>query len=484
VGNLTAKGKGGFMNDGRECMVAVNSSLFSKAGYNSDLWALFLQFKSTGETRMYTHVSPEVGDEVLNAESLGKYFNANIKANAAWTFEILGAEEPAEPAPKPAVKQDERGLTDEDLDAFFDHIPETAAPQRVELQPGIHMNETVDCPPKQMHVSEVGDYPQDFGVKEFDPQTGHWPNSAINEDGSIKEEAIEEATATMTRQPVGEVLSAWTAPESAAEALDLLAEREGEINAIIAQSKATGEQALTVKVDSAEKRLAASDTLTKLVAKKDLTSKALDPFRKVLYDAYTEAGAKVKAGVDPLEKGINHIKSQILSWDQAEERKRQQLIREDNERRDAEARRLQEAEQERIRLADVQDKLDEGDEKGAQLLFEAPPVEVPRPYVAPTYIPPAAPKVEGQSTSTTWKVDRSSFEEDKDGQLMLASITKMLTAIKDGSYEIAQAAPLLEWNFSKCDKRAESMMSAFNVPGLTAAPKSSLRVGGGRRKKS
>ena len=474
------------------CLQPVNSSMFSRAGYDSENWQLLLEFKSTKEIRGYRHVSPEMGDEALSAPSLGKYFNATIKGNPGWEYEVLEAEEPDEqPAAKPAV---EGGITDEDIRACD---PTWTGNQTFQCGTGemgtLYWRSTLSDPekwmeisavpeeclpsPLQMHISEVADWPKvSFGVTESDPQTGHRPNSDLDANGDVKGSA-------MTAPSRGELLGAWTVPESAAEALDLLAEREGEIKAIIAQSKETGEQALTVKVVDANTRLSASDTLTRLTEKKTKTVEALDPFRKVLYDAYSEAGAKVKAGVDPLEKGISHVKSQILSWDQAQERIRQEALRKAREAAEAEARRLQEEEAQRIRLAGVQDAIDEGDEQRAQTLFDAPPIEIPRPFVQPQYIPPAAPKVEGQSTSTTWKVDREAVESDDTGQAYIVSITKLLTSVKDGKFPIAQAAPLLSWDFSAADKLAGAMQSAFSVPGLTASPKSSLRVGAGRKKK-
>jgi len=210
----------------------------------------------------------------------------------------------------------------------------------------------------------------------------------------------------------------------------------------------------------------------------------LDPLRKVRYGVYMETGGKVKAGVEPLEAGIKHVKAQILTWDQTQERIRQEALRKAREEAEAEARRLQEAEAERLKLLDVQDALDEGDVQRAETLFDAPVIEVPRPYIPPTYVPPAAPKIEGQSTSTVWKVDRDAVESDDTGQSYIASITALLKAVRDGKYPIDQAAPLLSWDFAACDKLAGALMAAFKVPGLTAAPSTMLRVSRGRRKKS
>jgi hypothetical protein len=456
----------------------VESSMFSRFGYDEETWMLVFEFRSTKEIRGYKHVSPEVADEAASAKSLGTWWNANIKGNASWEFEVLGAEEPDEPAPKPAEKQDERGLADAELDMIWKE------PKPGEYPPSDAGNITLEklqAAYGEAKFNDPNNLPAQFGFVDFkDLPADTRTVEEVQQDIAEMGEAV---SAAITTQPVGEVLSAWTAPESAAEALDLLAEREGEIKAIVAQCVQTGQQALTVRVDSAESSAAASETLNRIVAKKTTTIAALDPFRSVLYEIYQEAAKYKKDAVDPLEAGERHIKGQILSWNQAQERIRQDALRKAREEAEAEARRLQEAEAARIKLADVQDAIDSGDQERAQTLFDAPVVEVPRPYVAPTYIPPAAPKVEGQSTSTTWKVDRDAVESDETGVTYIASITTLLRAVKDGSYPIDQAAPLLSWDFAMADKRASSMMSAFNVPGLSAAPKSSLRVGAGRKKK-
>jgi hypothetical protein len=433
-------------------MVPVESSMFSKAGYNGDTWELYLKFRSTGETRVYRHVAPEMGDEVLAAPSLGQYFNKNIKGNPGWEFETLGADPADEPEPKPSPKRevDDGMLTNDELNMI---APDPDAP--------------------------VLEYPSHSSAGEITVET--LQQSRADDERAYTAAIDAHNAAIVTLPPSGEILGAWTAPESAAEALDLLAERDGEIKAIVSQNAATGAQALTVRVTSQESRLAASETLDKLVVKRDKTTAALDPFRKVLYSAYEEAGALVKSAVEPLKKGVDHIKQQCVAWDQQIERQRQEALRKAREEAEAEARRKQQEESERLTLAEVDNRLEQGDTIGAQTLFDAP-IEVPRPAPAPVYIPPAAPKVEGQSTATSWKVDRDAVESDPTGAAYLTSITLLLRAVKDGSYPVEQAAPLLSWDFAACDKLAGALMSAFNVPGLTAGPKTTMRVGGKGKK--
>jgi hypothetical protein len=488
----------------------VKSSMFSRAGYDEARWALLLEFKSTGKIREYSNVAPEMGDEALTAESIGKWWNANVRNNPAWEFETLGADPSQQPEPPKAKAKQPESLDVMDSDirlvdpgwngTTIEPVPEQKKCPKCGI--GIDSDGDGDCyacannaipgvKSFQCGTGEMGTIywskqpgdPEKFPEGQPDPQVDRVDVYSQHPDGSftLLDGGIDVGQAAIARQPIGEVLGAWTAPQSAAEALDMLAERDTEIAAIIAQNVQTGQQALTVKVDSAEHRLSASETLSRLVTKKDTTFNALDPLRKTLYDAYSEAGAKVKAGVDPLDKGITHIKKEILTYDQAQERERQRLIREDTLRRENEARRLQEKAAAAIKLADVTDALEAGDEQRAQTLFDAP-AEAPRPYIPPQYIAPAAPKVEGQSTSTTWKVDRDLVESDETGQAYIASITKLLRAIKDGSYAIEQAAPLLSWDFGKADKLAGALMSAFNVPGLSALPVGTLRVSRGKKK--
>jgi KTSC domain len=452
------------------CLQPVESRMFSKAGYSEDFWTLILVFKSTKEIKGYRNVAPEVADAALSAKSLGKWWNANVKGNPAWEAEVIGVDEP-EPAAEKSKDQVEGGITDADIRSVdpswtgttllsTDHIHKEYG--------GIDRSQTTieQMPPKQAHITQVADWPYDFGVKEYDPQTGHWPSSAVNEDGTVKEEAI---AAAITKQTEGEILPAWTAPGSAAEALDLLAEREGEIAAIIQQCKDTADKALTVRVASSESRIDASEVLNRLVERKDKAVELLDPFRKILYESYTYANDLKKSAVDPLEAGVKAVKGQILSWDQQKERERQEALRKARDQAEAEARRLQEAERQRLTLLEVEDKLDQGDEQGAQTLFDAPMIDVPKPYVPVQHIAPSAPVIEGQSSRSNWKV----VEED-------INMVEFLRAVKMDKFPLEQAAQLIKPDLVELNRLAKALKTAFNVPGMRADDQGSISV---RRKK-
>ncbi len=447
-----------------DCLKPVESSMFVSAGYSEAHWTLVLAFRSTGEVKAYANCAPEVADEALSDKSLGGYWNKNIRGNPGWEAETIGAVEVPAKEPKPAkaepVPEAQGGISDDDIRlAELGWDGET-----------ISMTPTVIPPEMNFPVQGI-------------PEEAFQYVEAIRDGAEVLTGAAPaEQRVALAKQTEGEILPAWTAPGSAAEALDLLAERDNEITAIIAQNVKTGEQALTVRVTDEGSNKTASEVLKRIVAKKDTTFAALDPLRKCLYEAYSEAGQKVKAGVEPLEKGERWIKTQISTYLSAQERIRQQKIREAQEAAEAEARRQQEAESQRLTLAEVQDKLEQGDEQGAQTLFDEP-IQAPRPYVAPVFVPPAAVKQEGQSTATVWKVDRSLVEDDETGQAYVASIMKFLAAVKHGTFPIEQAAQLLSWDFAAADKLAGALMAAFNVPGLQAGPATTLRVSRGKKKK-
>ena len=58
---------------------SVESSNLRSVGYDEFLLVLEIEFKS-GAVYHYYGVPSEVHDELINAESVGKYFNANVKS--------------------------------------------------------------------------------------------------------------------------------------------------------------------------------------------------------------------------------------------------------------------------------------------------------------------------------------------------------------------------------------------------------------------
>ena len=63
-------------------MVAVNSSNIAQIGHDAEWARLHVQFKN-GATWVYQGVESETYEQMLKAESVGKFFNAVIKPHYA-----------------------------------------------------------------------------------------------------------------------------------------------------------------------------------------------------------------------------------------------------------------------------------------------------------------------------------------------------------------------------------------------------------------
>jgi hypothetical protein len=61
-------------------MISVDSSNIEHVGYDETAQDLYVQFHS-GQTYVYSGVSPYTFDELLNASSKGSYLNREIKPN-------------------------------------------------------------------------------------------------------------------------------------------------------------------------------------------------------------------------------------------------------------------------------------------------------------------------------------------------------------------------------------------------------------------
>jgi hypothetical protein len=69
-------------------MVPVESSNIAAVGYSKKLETLRVEFHKGREYEYYP-VSPELHSELVNAESVGKFFNENIKNNNNFTVKRL-----------------------------------------------------------------------------------------------------------------------------------------------------------------------------------------------------------------------------------------------------------------------------------------------------------------------------------------------------------------------------------------------------------
>lgn len=65
----------------------VESTTFSAVGYNEATRELSVVFRDGGETYVYANVPPAAYKEMMEADSVGGYFHANIKDNFEYTKE-------------------------------------------------------------------------------------------------------------------------------------------------------------------------------------------------------------------------------------------------------------------------------------------------------------------------------------------------------------------------------------------------------------
>lgn len=60
-------------------MKEVDSSCFSEVGYASDTETLYVRFKDSGSLYRYDEIPSNIYRSLMNAESIGKYYNSDIK---------------------------------------------------------------------------------------------------------------------------------------------------------------------------------------------------------------------------------------------------------------------------------------------------------------------------------------------------------------------------------------------------------------------
>lgn len=65
-------------------MIDVTASIINKIGYDAKTKTLAVEFKGTG-IYLYSEVPATIFDELLKAESVGKYFTATIKDKFEFT---------------------------------------------------------------------------------------------------------------------------------------------------------------------------------------------------------------------------------------------------------------------------------------------------------------------------------------------------------------------------------------------------------------
>jgi hypothetical protein len=83
-------------------MKPVISSMFSEIGYDEDRFILAVTYKSTKDTWHHSGISPELYDDLVNAKSVGQFFNSQIKGK--FSAAKQGPQDHPEPNPPASGK--------------------------------------------------------------------------------------------------------------------------------------------------------------------------------------------------------------------------------------------------------------------------------------------------------------------------------------------------------------------------------------------
>jgi hypothetical protein len=180
----------------------------------------------------------------------------------------------------------------------------------------------------------------------------------------------------------------------------------------------------------------------------DLLLKRIQPFRKQCkeyfdsmrepaYRAYKAIMERFSEADGPLELAERHVKSAILTWDQEQERRRQQLQREAEEA----ARKAEEA---RMNAASVAEDLGASEEE----------VEAIANSIAPVVAEPIAPlyqRASGVSTRDNWSA-------------RVVDIKKLCAGVAKGTVPISYVEP----NMTALNARARADRQTMNVVGVVA----------------
>jgi hypothetical protein len=466
--------------------------MFDGVAFNEEHWVLSVRFK-TGLVLHYQKIPPELYEELLAAESVGKFYNSAIKGK----FEHLREEAPAKPllvadkpvdaaadlsqAREPVVfKPRSEGITDMavkegDTCAAPNNSPvqETSQfhaenePNTVDSDCYVHMGITPHwrrsdgslvcslCHPPQVHVSEVAHYDADAIERELNDQR-----------------RLEESRNGLTKTPVA--MPALEPPKTPAEAITLLNEQEGLIQATIKQNNEIAKEAMTLKVSDAASYTTAGERLKLLTEVKDRAFKFLDPIRQILLKPYQLAQLRLKESTDPIDTALGHVKRQRTTWADAQEAIRlaeqQRRTREEAER--AEVERVERGTQ--LTLGAVEDALANGDETTAEKLI-AEPISAAPVYIPPVHVESVVPQQSGISKRKNWKCELVNFED------LILDIAQGICSTRDNR-GLAGHAPttFLKWNETATNQAAKSQEAAMSYPGLKSYNDATENV---RRKK-
>lgn len=461
----------------------VKSSMFSHIKYDLDRFVLSVRF-TNGKVRAYQQVPPELYEEMMVAESIGKFYNSEIKGKfafaddeevQAWTGSEGGdgsVENQAQNSGGESGLAHTSSAASEDrgrVGAYEERngsgggddspVAGASAPSEVSAVSG-----TAGLP-----ETARTSIPERYGLKDGEvlatcyvhmEDTPHWKQA----DGSMvcslchpNPNAPKKETAVAIPP---QVLPALEPPKTAHEALVMLNEQSGLIEATVKLSIEEAQRALTMTVSNATSYAAAGEKMKYLRTVQDRAVAFLDPIRGMLYKTYLLAQDRLKVATQPIDTAISHLSGQRITW--ANE---QELIRKAEEdrlqrEREEQARKEQEERNQQLTLSAIEETLANGDEIAAEGLL-LNPIETPAPYVPPVRVESTVPVEQGISKRPNWKGEVVDLE---------ALILDVAEGILDSQMGKGRGAHLptsfLEANMTAINQMVKAQKEASQIPGV------------------
>jgi len=220
-----------------------------------------------------------------------------------------------------------------------------------------------------------------------------------------------------------------------------LIQQEEEQGVAERQALALSDSAKALTITTNEERISAEALLESAANIEKTVFAFLDPPRAKAYEQYTYHKKRLDDYLNPVKEAKKTIKQKCMSYDQEQERIRQEAQRKAEE----DARRIAEEEQ----LAAAVQAEQSGDKETAEAIITEPV------QVAPVFVPKTAPAASRLSAGrSVWSAEQVN--------LML-----LVKAVAEGK----QPLTLLEANMTAINGLARSLKSSFNVPGFKAVEK-------------
>jgi KTSC domain len=462
------------MNDTHEIpnLQAVQSSMFDGVAFDETRWTLTLVFKS-GLILAYQQVPPEEYETFIAAKSLGKHYNANVKDK----YKALVVREAGEPhermqekAASPQQESPPPNGTDAAKGSGQQAEPDSTHGSQESDKPQATVIETefIKIPPsdKKLGPFLMQDCYVHMGVtKHWQRPDGSWVCEQCHPNPSRKAavsppSATQDESQGLSRAPM--LLEPLEAPKTPQDAITLLSENDGLIQATIRGNRELAAESMKLAVSDAKTYETAGNQLKVLVTARDRAFKFLDPIRAVLLKPYQLAQQRLKEATDPIDTATAHLKQHRIRWFNEQEAIRiaeEARLRKLQEEQ-AEAERKARGEQ--LTLGAIDEALAGGDHATAEALLNEP-IAAPPEYLPPVRVESIVPQVQGISRRSKWIGEVTNFED------LILDVASGICSVRDGKGLLGHAPPsFLEANMTAINLSAKSQKKAFNYAGLKA----------------